>query len=116
MEAFLSWVVFVFLLLIMMALCISYFKRKSIGKIALFIYLLIFFFYSFFSTTGSVRLAIALMGHPIEAYTTEFTYGDYGNDHAYLSPTRDIPVTSGSMLYLECRTYGIIKISHYYGF
>lgn len=111
-----TWLLLAILLSALAGLLGSLIKKRTLGKIAVFAVIFGFLIYSYCSTTGSARLAIALMGHPIDAYRTGFAYGDYHNDNIYLSPTVDIQVTSGSMLYLECKSYGPIKISHYYGF
>ena len=94
-------------------------KKKKKPLILPLVVLLAFFSYSFLSTTGSIRLSIALMGHPIDAYTTDFEESptDYGTHNTYLKPTKEIKGDTGSrLLYLECKTYGIIKISSYSGF
>jgi hypothetical protein len=83
-----------------------------------FALLLIYFVYSFFFTTGSVRLFILLYGHPIDAYTTNFTYYNHSDDKnvQYLMPTKNIKISGGYMEYIKCKNYGFIKISTYYGF
>lgn len=111
--------IFIILLIILIFLGKLIFKDKKRKLLIPFIPILIFFIYSFFFTTGSVRLQIALMGHPIDAYTTGLNKASegYGNSmRSYYTPTKNIQVTSGNMGYIECTTYGIIKISEYYGF
>lgn len=78
----------------------------------------VFMCYSFFTYSGAVRLQIALMGHPIEAYQTGLKENpNYHPDHhRYFIPTKDIQVVSGSMLYFRCENYFGIKIASYYGF
>ncbi|MFQ6861425.1 MAG: hypothetical protein ACLROI_06595 [Beduini sp.] len=119
MELTLAWCLCIISIIGMGWMLYTILKKKRKGFIIPLIALLVFFSYSFFSTTGSIRLSIALMEHPIDAYTTGFepspTY--YGTRSTYLKPTKDIKGDTGSrILYIECKTYGIIKISSYSGF
>lgn len=93
-------------------------KKKKKRLILPLIVLFFFFGYSFLTTKGSIRLSIALLGHPIDAYTTDFVERptEYDPTIVLLKPTKDIQMVTGSMLYLQCKSYGLLKISNYYGF
>lgn len=113
------WFIFFVLLFIVLLMAYKIFKKKEKIKIRIiiFVILLIFFLYSFFTVNGSIRLLIALYGHPIIAYTTEFN-DDYSinentNNKKYLLPTKRMDDLSS---FFECRSYGPIKITTYYGF
>lgn len=119
MELTLAWCLCIISIIGMGWMLYTILKKKRKGFIIPLIALLMFFSYSFFSITGSIRLPIALMGHPLDAYTTDFEEGptNYGTHNTYLKPTKDIKGDTGNqMLYIECKTYGILKISSYYGF
>lgn len=106
---------FVLLITILIYLGILILKKKKRKLLILFIPILIFFVYSYFFSTGSVRLQIALMGHSIDAYKTGLVKNFTTGNKEYYMPTKNIQTTSGSMGYIECKTYGIIKMSKYYG-
>lgn len=117
MELTLAWCLCIISIIGMGWMLYTILKKK--GFIIPLIALLMFFSYSFFSTTGSIRLSIALMWHPLDTYTTDFEESptNYGTHNTYLKPTKDIKGDTGNqMLYIECKTYGILKISSYYGF
>lgn len=78
----------------------------------------LFIGYSFFTYSGAVRLQIALMGHPIEAYQTKLNENKnyHPDDNRYFIPEKNIQVVSGSMGHLKCENYFGIKIASYYGF
>lgn len=115
------WIVFFALFFIILLMAYKIFKKKKKSKIMaiVFVILLVFFLYSFFTVNGSVRLSIALYGHPDIAYTTKFEDNYYSNSskfkgkRKYIIPTKHIYSLSS---YFECRYYGPIKITVYYGF
>jgi len=115
------WMVFVILLLILIFLGYGIYTKKN-GKevsIVAFIFIFIYFFYSFFTVNGSVRLAIAMYGHPDVAYTTKLVYNHYLNNSKVSKNKKYVGAKThmddyGS--YFECKSYGLIKITTYYGF
>ena len=116
-----SWLVFFVCGLVIVGLLVIALRKKRIRVLLPALLLGAFFAYSFFTVEGSVRLAIALMGHPVRACTTALQAAPEGFGLAaagatYLKPVEDIPCASGSMLYFQCRAYGVLKISDYYGF
>lgn len=111
------WMIFIVLLIVLFYLLYTILKKEKKKRMILFIPLAIYFLYSFFTINGATRLSIALYGHPMIAYTTNFKYYNHLNDTAknkkYVLPTKNMDDLPS---YFECRTYGIIKITTYYGF
>ena len=113
------WIIFIALLVILAMMMYKIIKNKEKNKITivLFAIMLVYFIYSFFTVNGSTRLSITLYGHPIIAYTTKFDDNYSINDNAknkkYLLPTKKMDDLSS---FFECKSYGIIKITTYYGF
>ncbi|MEG2351426.1 MAG: hypothetical protein RSA10_01700 [Bacilli bacterium] len=119
MESAKQLLVLVLAIILIIFLAIFIFKTgKKLFNIFLMVIILLFSWFSFFTVTGSVRLAIALTGHPIAAYTTKLTENELMREKnaRYFLPDQDIKVTSGSMGYIRCETKWIISLSSYYGF
>lgn len=115
------WIIFFILLLILIFLGYRIYKKKKNIEVSIvaFIFIFIFFIYSFFTINGSVRLAIAMYGHPDVAYTTKLVYNHHFNDSKVIKNKKYVGAKKhlddyGS--YFECKTYGLIKITIYYGF
>lgn len=113
------WSIFIIILIVLSIMLFKIIrnKKKNNMNIISFILLLAFFIYSFFTTDGSIRLSITLYGHPIIAYTTgfndNFIRNEESNNKKYLLPTKKMDDLSA---FFECKSYGPIKITTYYGF
>lgn len=113
------WIMFFIILIVLLILLFKIINNKGKSKIniVVFIFLLIYFVYSFFTTNGSARLSITLYGHPIIAYTTgfndDFIRNEESNNKKYLLPTKRLDDLSS---FFECKSYGPIRITTYYGF
>ena len=119
MENISKWIILAVLVAIIILFIIFIFKTgKKLINVAIMIIILLFCWYSFFTIEGSVRFTIALMGHPIKAYTTglEENKSMQANNVRYFMPTDNISVTSGRMGYIKCETHWIVSISSYYGY
>lgn len=116
------WIIFFILLLILIFLGYRIYKKKKNIEVSIvaFIFIFLFFIYSFFTTNGSVRLAIAMYGHPDVAYTTKLFYSHSFYNNPVVVKNRKYVGTKKHLddygSYFECRTYGLIKITTYYGF
>lgn len=115
------WIIFFILLLILMILGYNIYKKRKNREVNIvaFIFIFIFFIYSFFTINGSVRLAIAMYGHPDVAYTTKLVYNHLFNNNTVVKNKKYVGTKKhlddyGS--YFECNTYGLIKITTYYGY
>lgn len=106
------------LLITFILLTLKFKKTKKKHTLIINIILLTFTAYSFLTYTGSVRLQILLMGHPIKAYQTDLKEKpDRRTPQArYYQADTNIQVVSGSIGLTECKNYFGIKISSYYGF
>lgn len=93
-------------------------RNKSFLNIVFLFYVFIYTFYSFFTYTGSVRLEVMLMGHPIKAYTSSLKVNTFrsSNREKYYEVLSDIQVTSGDMGLIKCESFYGFKVSSYYGF
>ena len=113
------WIIFFVILTVLLILLFKIINNKGKSKIniVVFIFLLIYFVYSFFTINGSARLSITLYGHPIIAYTTgfndDFIRNEESNNKKYLLPTKELDDLSS---FFECKSYGPIRITTYYGF
>ena len=113
------WIIFCIILTVLIILLFKIINNKGKNKIhiVVFIFLLIYFIYSFFTINGSARLSITLYGHPIIAYTTgfndDFIRNEESNNKKYLLPTKKLDDLSS---FFECKSYGPIRITIYYGF
>lgn len=113
------WMIFITVLIILIIMIHKIIKSNKKSKLFIlsFIILSFFWIYSFFTINGSVRLSIALYGHPIIAYTTEFNNPKSMNDDVhnmrYILPVKHIDDMSS---FFKCKYYGPIKITTYYGF
>lgn len=113
------WIIFGILLIVLLVMLYKIIKNRKKNKITIvfFVVLLIYFIYSFFTVNGSARLAITLYGHPVIAYTTEFndnfSINENSNNKKYLLPIKRMEDLTS---FFECKSYGIIKITTYYGF
>lgn len=118
MELILGWVLFAILTIIIIILLYLYFGKKRYVVLLPLPIIAIFYFYSFFTVEGSVRLGIALMGHPVIAYTSPLIENEEmkNADHVFFTTEKDIQLENNRMGYLECQEYFIIKISKYYGY
>lgn len=66
-------------------------------------------YYLFFTRDGSIKIGLLLSGYnPFVSYENI----DYDNDVSYLNPIE----INGEIIYLECKNYGVIKVSKYYDF
>lgn len=113
------WIIFGITLIVLLILLFKIINNKGKKKvhIIVFMFLLIYFIYSFFTINGSARLSITLYGHPIIAYTTgfddDFIRNEDLNNKKYLLPTKRLDDLSS---FFECKSYGPIRITTYYGF
>lgn len=113
------WIIFCILLIILLIMLYKIISNRKKNKIIIvfFIVLLTYFVYSFFTINGSARLSITLYGHPIIAYTTgfddDFIRNEDLNNKKYLLPTKRLDDLSS---FFECKSYGPIRITTYYGF
>lgn len=106
------------LTILIILLMVKFKKSKSKVTFISIFFLTIYTFYSFFTFTGSVRLEVVLMGHPIKAYTSDIVEVTYKRsyDERYYNVLSDIQVTSGQMGLIKCQNFYGFKISSYYGF
>ena len=78
---------------------------KVIGIIIIFTSL----YYLLCTRDGSIKLGLLLSGN--NPFTT-YENIDYENDNTYLNQIE----VNDEIIYLECKTYGIIKLARYYDF
>ena len=74
--------------------------------------LLAFAWFSFFTEIGAVRLALALKGHPIIAYTTSLEKDEKKSTEtkAYYKVTNSELAKTKKIEYTSCDMYWIVKI------
>ena len=73
----------------------------------LVIFILLGIYYILFTWDGSIRLALLLSSNnPLIAYENI----DYENNNNYLNQIE----INNRIIYIECKTYGIIKVAKYY--
>lgn len=105
MEFIIGWILFVVLtFIVLILLYLNVYLRKTVAMFPL-AFLSIFYFYSFFTTSGSLRLMTLIKGHPMIAYTTPLKQ----DDKVFI-----INQTSDKLIYIECKDYFIVKMSKYY--
>lgn len=99
-------------------LVIKCLKTKSKVLVLPIVLVSCYMFYSFLTFSGSIRLEVLLMGHPIKAYTSslELDTNRSSSDEKFYWVNSDIQVTSGRMGLIRCKNYFGFKISSYYGF
>ena len=77
-----------------------------------FVFIILPFFiicYFLFTRDGSIKLGLLLSGNnPFISYENI----DYENGNSYLNQIE----INNEIIYLECKTYGIIKLASYYDF
>ena len=82
---------------------------KKIVSLLLIILLVQFLNYLFFTRDGSIRLGLILSGYnPFVSYENI----DYENGNSYLNQIQ----INNEIIYLECKSYGALKIASYYKF
>lgn len=84
-------------------------KIKKLIKLSFIIIIILLINYLFFTRDGSIKLGLLLSGYnPFISYENI----DYENGNIYLNQIE----VNDQIIYLECKTYGIIKVSSYYDF
>ncbi len=78
-------------------------------RLLFIIFLFLIVLYVLFTRDGSIKLGLLLSG-----YNPFITYEniDYENGNNYLNQIE----IDNQIIYLECKTYGLIKIARYYNF
>lgn len=115
LRAYLMWLICFSILSIVIISIYLYVSKKRRGAFVTAIICGAYWLFTFCSDGGSVRLAIALMGYPNVAYSTnliENTYMRQKNISYYISEQL-IETENGTLNFFECRKYGILKISNY---
>lgn len=107
----------IIIIIILLIVLLNYKLIKKDKKILVILITIIgvYFIYSLFTYSGSVRFKILTMGHPIKAYQTKLEEVRHQENYKYFYPTGDIETTSGHIGYIRCQNY-LIKICEYYGF
>lgn len=74
-----------------------------------------FWLFTYCTEIGSVRLAIALKGYPMEAYSARLVENTHmrKSNVSYYITSELIDTENGTLSFFECRNYGILKISEY---
>ena len=84
-------------------------KIKKLINTFFIIIAIISIIYLFFTRDGSIKLGLLLSGYnPFISYENI----DYENSNSYLNQIE----VDNKIIYLECKTYGIIKLASYYDF
>ncbi len=84
-------------------------KIKKLIKLSFIIITILLINYLFFTRDGSIKLGLLLSGYnPFTIYESI----DYENGSNYLNQIE----IDNKIIYLECKSYGIIKIANYYEF
>ena len=84
-------------------------KIKKLINLSFIIITFLLINYLFFTRDGSIKLGLLLLGYsPFISYENI----DYENGNSYLNQIE----INDKIIYLECKTYGIIKVSRYYDY
>ncbi|NBK96579.1 MAG: hypothetical protein EOM50_00930 [Erysipelotrichia bacterium] len=115
LSAYLMWFTCLSLLSIIIVLSYLYTERKSMLSLLIAILLSAFWLFTFCTEDGSVRLAIALKGHPKVAYTTALVENRHmrTKDISYYISQELIHTENGTLSFFECHNLGFLKISQY---
>ena len=108
-------VIFVFFTFLIIFLMCRAYKSKKIIKLLYLISIFSLYVYLFFTTDGSVRLSLILYGYPKEACTVKIKINKNMSTKniKYILPTKRINKYPS---YFECKSYGALKVTTYYGF
>ncbi len=108
--------IIIFLLGMIVFLIYDFFKTKKIVRIISASLITVYVMYSFLTYQGAVRFMILVMGHPVEAYTSNVLEQKTNNSYKYFYIDKKIKVESGDAGLIVVRDYWIFKIPEYYGY
>ncbi len=108
--------IIIFLAGLIAFLIYDFFKTKKIVRIISASLIIAYVMYSFLTYKGAVRFMILVMGHPVEAYTSNVLEQKINNSYKYFYIDKKIKVESGDAGLIVVRDYWILKIPEYYGY
>lgn len=112
---YLMWFICFSVLSIIIILGYVYTNNKSRLLFVIAILLGVYWVFTYCTEVGNVRLAIALKGYPVEAYTARLVENTHlrKSNISYYITSELIDTESGTLSFFECHNYGILKISEY---